>query len=89
MVANKIDIDPRVTNKEFKFAKRQGLPFEFASAADGTNIVKLFDQAIELAEAYKGEEGNDFIADVQKFMDEESPLERAEAKGDSKEDDAA
>jgi Rab-like protein 2 len=40
-VANKIDIDPRVTSKEFKFAKRNNLPFFYVSAADGTNVVAV------------------------------------------------
>ena len=41
LVANKIDIDPRVTNKNFKFAAKNNLDFHFASAADGTNIVQV------------------------------------------------
>ena len=41
VVANKIDIDPRVTNKKFKFADKHNLKFYFASAADGTNIVQV------------------------------------------------
>jgi len=53
VVANKIDIDPRVTNKEFKFAKKKDLEFMFASAADGTNIVKLFEEAQEMAYKHK------------------------------------
>merc|ERR1711865_1306127 len=41
VIANKIDVDPRVTNKNFKFAEKKGLGFHFASAADGTNVVKV------------------------------------------------
>jgi hypothetical protein len=32
----------KVTRKEFKFAAKHNLPFFFVSAADGTNIVKVF-----------------------------------------------
>lgn len=42
VVANKIDVDYQVTSKKFNFAKKLGLPFEFVSAADGTNVVKVF-----------------------------------------------
>lgn len=33
--------DMKVTQKNFSFAKKQGLPFYFVSAADGTNVVKV------------------------------------------------
>lgn len=33
--------DMKVTQKSFNFAKKQGLPFYFVSAADGTNVVKV------------------------------------------------
>lgn len=55
MVANKIDgtsvykqrwltmdtVDYRVTTKTFNFATKKNLPFYFASASDGTNVVKV------------------------------------------------
>jgi Rab-like protein 2 len=52
-----------VTKKEFKFAGRHNLPFFFVSAADGTNVVKVFHQAIKEAIKYK-HSGNDLLSDV-------------------------
>lgn len=75
IIANKIDIDPRVVNKNFKFAGRNNLDLTFASAADGTNVVQLFEKAIDQAIEYKATPGNDFISDVNDFLKEESPLE--------------
>ena len=75
LVANKIDIDPRVTGKEFKFARRHGLSFFFVSAADGTNVVQLFNAAIANAVKYKETPGNDFLEDVMDFLNEPSPLD--------------
>lgn len=46
-VANKIDMNYKVTAKTFKFPEQHNLPFYFVSAADGTNVVKVFEQAIE------------------------------------------
>ncbi|MGH0127615.1 UNVERIFIED_CONTAM: hypothetical protein FKN15_035255 [Acipenser sinensis] len=43
VVANKIDADLKVTQRNFNFAKKQGLPLYFVSAADGTNVVKNFE----------------------------------------------
>ncbi|XP_039427570.1 rab-like protein 2A isoform X1 [Corvus cornix cornix] len=40
VVANKIDVDMKVTQKSFNFARKFSLPFYFVSAADGTNVVK-------------------------------------------------
>lgn len=33
--------DLKVTQRRFNFGKKQGLPFYFVSAADGTNVVKV------------------------------------------------
>ena len=33
--------DMKVTQRNFNFAKKQGLPLYFVSAADGTNVVKV------------------------------------------------
>lgn len=34
--------DMKVTQRSFNFGKKQGLPFYFVSAADGTNVVKVW-----------------------------------------------
>ncbi|XP_027710094.1 rab-like protein 2A isoform X3 [Vombatus ursinus] len=62
VVANKIDVDTSMTQKSFNFARRFALPLYFVSAADGTNVVKLFNDAIRLAVSYK--------RNSQDFMDE-------------------
>lgn len=52
-----------MTQKNFSFAKKFSLPLYFVSAADGTNVVKLFNDAIRLAVAYK-ESSQDFMDEV-------------------------
>lgn len=52
-VANKIDADLEMTKKAFQFPKKHQLPFYFTSAADGTNVVKVFREAIRTALDYK------------------------------------
>ena len=49
MVANKIDTNIEVTKKKFGFCQKRNLSLEFCSAADGTNVVKIFNKSIELA----------------------------------------
>jgi Rab-like protein 2 len=64
LVANKIDVDYNVTKKNFKFAEQNGLPFFFVSAADGTNVVKVFEEAIKAGWEYKHTGEKDFIDEV-------------------------
>ncbi|XP_054667628.1 rab-like protein 2B isoform X3 [Grus americana] len=73
VVANKIDADMKVTQKSFNFARKFSLPFYFVSAADGTNVVKLFNDAIKLAVAYKQNSG-DFMDEVMREL-ESSPIQ--------------
>ncbi|XP_070804121.1 rab-like protein 2B isoform X1 [Pituophis catenifer annectens] len=84
VVANKIDADLKATQKSFNFPKKLNLPLYFVSAADGTNVVKLFSDAIKLAVAYKQNSG-DFMDEVLKELEnfeleakeEDSPTEEA------------
>ncbi|KAF4071980.1 hypothetical protein AMELA_G00269130 [Ameiurus melas] len=68
VVANKIDADMRMTQKSFNFAKKQGLPFYFVSAADGTNVVKVFKDAINMALSYK-KNSSDFMDVVMRELE--------------------
>lgn len=63
-VANKIDVNMEVTNKQFAFPTKRKLPFFFCSAADGTNVVDVFESAI--AAAYK----NKVNPEKQSFVDQ-------------------
>ncbi|XP_045691031.1 rab-like protein 2B isoform X2 [Phyllostomus hastatus] len=55
--------DIKMTQKSFSFAKKFSLPLYFVSAADGTNVVKLFNDAIRLAVSYK-QNSQDFMDEV-------------------------
>ena len=44
-IANKIDVDPKVTQKEFAFPKKHNIPLFYCSASDGTNVVAAFEEA--------------------------------------------
>jgi len=55
LVANKIDSNMEATQQSFAFGKRNKLPQYFVSAAEGTNVVKLFRDAIKAAYVYKND----------------------------------
>lgn len=68
-VANKIDLDPRATKRSFKFIEELQIPFNFVSAADGTNVVQIFRDTLDLAINYKlNPPKDDFMADVMDLL---------------------
>lgn len=65
VIANKIDIDERATQRKYKFVEDLGVPFNFVSAADGTNVVVIFREALDMAIKYKDDpENDDFMKEV-------------------------
>jgi len=74
VIANKIDVDYAVTSKAFGFPAKHGLPFHFVSAADGTNVVQIFDDAVRAAVAFKSSDTKDFMSEVMDLLDEGDAL---------------
>ena len=53
-----------MSTRKFAFAEKQKLPFYFTSAADGTNVVKIFRDALALAIKQKESPDSNFVNDV-------------------------
>ncbi|KAL7463003.1 hypothetical protein ACHAXS_003376 [Conticribra weissflogii] len=72
LVANKVDVDYMVTKKDFKFPREHNIPFFFVSSADGTNVVKVFEEAIcaGLGQRKYGEK--DFLSECLELFDDEN-----------------
>ncbi|KAF5223125.1 putative ras-related protein RAB5B [Trypanosoma cruzi] len=65
VACNKIDTDPSVVSKAFAFVEKHKLTLHYVSAADGTNVVRLFETAILEAVKYqKSPKNEDFMAQV-------------------------
>uniref|UniRef100_A0A8C9FLU2 Rab-like protein 2A n=1 Tax=Pavo cristatus TaxID=9049 RepID=A0A8C9FLU2_PAVCR len=77
-------LDMKVTQKSFNFARKFSLPFYFVSAADGTNVVKLFNDAIKLALTYKQNSG-DFMDEVMQELESFDLEKRSENLSDQEE----
>lgn len=75
VAATKIDVDMMVTRKAFKFPAEHNLPFFFVSSADGTNVEKVFEEAICAAVVHKKFTGGDFITECLEILDN-STLDR-------------
>ena len=72
VLANKIDVDYKVTKKSFAFSKKKGLPpVEFVSAADGTNVVKVFRDAVCAGWQYKNGGEKDFMEECLDLLGED------------------
>merc|ERR1711953_644939 len=66
VLANKIDENPKSTEMQFNFAKKNNLEMNYSSAANGTNVVRVFHRAIEKGVEYKNDDSaldfNDLVA---------------------------
>mmetsp|Transcript_20525 Transcript_20525/g.39005 ORF Transcript_20525/g.39005 Transcript_20525/m.39005 type:complete len:250 (+) Transcript_20525:353-1102(+) len=68
VVANKIDVDYKVTSKNFNFAAKRRMPFQFVSASDGTNVVKVFQAAIMAGKQHKDSPPDDYFSEVMALL---------------------
>jgi len=73
-IANKVDVDPNVTQKEFAFPRKHNLDFFYCSAADGTNVVAAFETAIAKAVMFSKQPPEDFVDQVMKLLDNDTAL---------------
>jgi len=64
VIANKIDMDEKVTTRRYKFIEEIGCPFNFVSAANGTNVVQIFNEALEMGANYKANPHEDDFMNV-------------------------
>ena len=72
LIANKIDVNLEVTKKNFKFGEQYGLDFYFVSAADGTNVVKIFKETLRKAMSFKTNPPKSFERDVMELLEDDS-----------------
>lgn len=73
-----------MTTKSFAFAGKNDLPLYYVSAADGTNVVQMFRDAIDAAVKYK-----DNPTDIDDQILEELDNFHFDPKGDDKENNSA
>jgi len=77
-VANKIDIEPAMAKKKFNFPVTHELPFYFVSSSDGTNIVRVFQEAIQLAIMNKEQPPDEVMAEIYNLLkDDENQADGA------------
>jgi len=62
-IANKVDVDYNVVNKDFAFPKKHNMKLYYCSAADGTNVISAFEDAIQQAHDYANSDDKDDFVD--------------------------
>ena len=77
LLANKIDVDLSVTNRQFNFSVTHNLPFYFASAADGTNVVKvrsrqIFQESLRRAVDFKLNPPDSLDRDIMELLQDDA-----------------
>ncbi|GAB5371866.1 hypothetical protein AAMO2058_001616700 [Amorphochlora amoebiformis] len=80
VVANKIDENMKATSKKFKFATERGFKLFYCSAADGTNVVKVFKEAIRLAVENSQKPSDDFTEEVMRTIEKKQKLTKRNPK---------
>ena len=76
-IANKVDLQESAINRRYKFFEEIKCPLEFVSAADGTNVVAIFQQALEAGLNYKqNPHEDDFMNDILDLLDDTKPPRR-------------
>lgn len=53
VVVNKQDLNPTITRTQFKWVKEHNYPIYYTSAAKGTNVFRVFQEAIKLGWTHK------------------------------------
>ena len=64
-----------VTRKTFNFVTKHSLPFYFVSASEGTNVARVFNEAIRLAaewEANPSTEEAQYFKDVMELLQDDT-----------------
>jgi Rab-like protein 2 len=74
--APRLAVDYRVTERSFAFPQRRNLPFYFVSASDGTNVVKVFQQAITLGLQHKENPSDDYMTMALELLGEMDDTEK-------------
>ena len=72
-------MDEKATARKYKFVEEIGCEFNFVSAADGTNVVAVFQRALDLALKYKlNPNEDDFMSEVLDLL-KDSPAQKLAA----------
>ena len=71
LVGNKIDIDKRTTQRKYALAEKLNCPFYLVSAADGTNVVRIFEELIKIGVNHKKNPKNNYYEKIMDILDEE------------------
>ena len=70
-ICNKIDINPKSVTRKYQFIQQVEGRLEFVSAADGTNVVKIFKDALEEAVKYKeNPHEDDLMGDIMDLLED-------------------
>ena len=83
VIANKIDMNEQAVTRRYKFIEEIECPLEFVSAANGVNVVSIFEQALKNALHYKqNPHEDDFMNDVLDLLKDDKKFGIGEERKD-------
>lgn len=71
LVGNKIDIDKRCIERKYNLAEKLKCPFYLVSAADGTNVVRIFEELIKIGLEHKQNPKDNYYDKVLDLLDDD------------------
>ncbi len=71
LVANKFDLKPSVTKKKFKFALKYNIPLFYTSAANGTNVVRIFEEIVNRSIEFQKKPRDHFVKIVLEVIEDD------------------
>lgn len=75
LVGNKIDIDKSCVKRKYALAEKIGCPFYLVSAADGTNVVRIFEELIKIGIEHKVNPKKEYTEKILDLLDEDELFE--------------
>ncbi len=76
LVGNKIDIDKKCVERKYALGEKIGCPFYLTSAADGTNVVRIFEELIKLGVEHKMNPKKDYSEKILDLLDDDDLFDK-------------
>ena len=76
LVGNKIDIDKSCVRRKYALADKIKCPFYLVSAADGTNVVRIFEELIKIGLEHKKNPKQDYYEKILDILDEDELFDK-------------
>jgi Rab-like protein 2 len=76
VVGNKIDMNKKCVERKYALPEKIGCPFYLTSAADGTNVVRIFEELVKLGLQHKNGPKTDYYDKILDLLDDDDLFDK-------------